>query len=76
MKPVGKLHALIGHVQFDERGRETGCCRMAQATAPFLDSTGAFRIPPQRGGGASGVTVARMRASTIVPRLRVRSAWV
>src|SRR4051794_31938541 len=28
------------HVRFDERGRETGCCRMAQATAPVLDSTG------------------------------------
>src|SRR3954452_11767084 len=27
------------HVRFDERGRETGCCRMAQATAPVLDST-------------------------------------
>src|SRR4051794_29766774 len=27
------------HVRFDERGRETGCCRMAQATAPVLAST-------------------------------------
>src|ERR1700693_6206862 len=27
------------HVRFDERGRETGRCRMAQVTAPFLDST-------------------------------------
>ncbi len=27
------------HVRFDERGRETGRCRMAQATAPFLNST-------------------------------------
>src|SRR2546421_11662926 len=26
-------------VRFDERGRETERCRMAQATAPFLDST-------------------------------------
>ncbi|MGJ5095806.1 hypothetical protein ACQR18_27265, partial [Bradyrhizobium oligotrophicum] len=25
--------------RFDERGGETGRCRMAQATAPFLDST-------------------------------------
>jgi hypothetical protein len=24
VKPVGKLDALIGHVQFDERGWETG----------------------------------------------------
>jgi hypothetical protein len=27
------------HVQFDERGWETKRCRMAQATAPILDST-------------------------------------
>src|SRR3954449_5346556 len=27
------------HVRFDERGRETGRCRMAQATVPVLDST-------------------------------------
>ena len=27
------------HVRFDERGRERGRCRMAQATAPFLNST-------------------------------------
>src|SRR3954454_22337394 len=27
------------HVRFDERGRETERCRMAQATAPVLDST-------------------------------------
>jgi hypothetical protein len=26
------------HGQFDERGRETGRCRMAQVTAPILDS--------------------------------------
>ena len=38
MKPVGKPDALIGHVRFDERGWETGRCRMAQATAPLLDS--------------------------------------
>src|SRR3979409_1095050 len=34
-----KPDALIGHVRFDERGWETGRCRMAQATAPILDST-------------------------------------
>lgn len=39
MKSVGKLDAGNPHVPFDERGRETGRCRMAQATAPFLDST-------------------------------------
>jgi hypothetical protein len=27
------------HVRFDERGWETERCRMAQATAPILDST-------------------------------------
>src|SRR3954449_1001016 len=31
------------HVQFDERGRETERCRMAQATAPVLDSTDHWR---------------------------------
>ena len=39
MKPVGKPDAGNPHVRFDERGRETGRCRMAQATAPVLDST-------------------------------------
>jgi hypothetical protein len=39
MKPVGKPDAGNPHVRFDERGRETGRCRTAQATAPFLDST-------------------------------------
>lgn len=28
-----------GHVRFDEQGRETERLQMAQATAPFLDST-------------------------------------
>src|SRR3954447_21714310 len=39
VKPVGKPDAGNPHVRFDERGRETGCCHMAQATAPVLDST-------------------------------------
>ena len=39
VKPVGEPDALIGHVRFDERGWETECCQMAQATAPILDST-------------------------------------
>src|SRR5262245_27523029 len=38
VKPVGEPDALIGHVRFDERGWETGRCRMAQAAAPILDS--------------------------------------
>ncbi len=39
VKPTGEPDALIGHVRFDERGWETERCRMAQATAPILDST-------------------------------------
>src|ERR1700730_8680806 len=39
VKPVGKPDAGNPHVRFDERGRETGRCRTAHATAPFLDST-------------------------------------
>src|ERR1700758_2388454 len=39
MKSVGKPDARNPHVRFDERGRETGRLQMAQATAPFLDST-------------------------------------
>jgi probable phosphoglycerate mutase len=38
MKSVGKPDALIGHVRFDERGRETGQLAMPHATAPFPDS--------------------------------------
>ena len=36
------------HVRFDERGRETERCRMAQATAPVLDSTMAASGPDHR----------------------------
>jgi hypothetical protein len=39
VKPVGEPYAVAPHVRFDERGWETGRCRMAQATAPILDST-------------------------------------
>ena len=38
------------HVRFDERGRETERCRMAQATAPVLDSTIDW-VPPARPAG-------------------------
>jgi hypothetical protein len=38
-KPVGEPDAGNPHVRFDERGWETERCRMAQATAPILDST-------------------------------------
>jgi hypothetical protein len=40
VKPVGKPDAGNRLVRFDERGWETERCRMAQATAPILDSTG------------------------------------
>src|ERR1700745_3963721 len=43
MKLVGKPDAGNRHVRFDERGQETECCHMAQATAPVLDSTSALR---------------------------------
>ena len=50
VKPVGEPDALIGHVRFDERGWETERCRMAQATAPILDSTiTAFAACPRFG---------------------------
>ena len=39
VKPVGEPDAGDRHVRFDERGWETECCRMAQATAPILDFT-------------------------------------
>jgi hypothetical protein len=39
VKPVGEPDAGDRHVRFDERGWETERCRMAQATAPVLDST-------------------------------------
>jgi hypothetical protein len=39
VKPVGEPDAGNPHVRFDEQGWETERCRMAQATAPILDST-------------------------------------
>jgi hypothetical protein len=44
VKLVGKPDAGNRHVRFDERGGETVRCRMAQATAPLLDSTHAARF--------------------------------
>ena len=44
MKPVGKPNAGNRHVRFDERGEKTECCRMAQATAPLLDSTNPLNV--------------------------------
>src|SRR5438270_11847860 len=48
MKPVGEPDAGDRHVRFDERGWETERCRMAQATAPILDSTS--RAAGEHGG--------------------------
>jgi hypothetical protein len=45
VKPVGKPDAGNRLVRFDERGWETERCRMAQATAPILDSTGTDSVP-------------------------------
>jgi hypothetical protein len=51
-KPVGEPDAGNPHVRFDERGWETERCRMAQATAPILDSTKAAQA------NAAGVSAA------------------
>ena len=45
VKSVGKPDALIGHVRFNERGRETERLAKPQAAAPFLDSTMANYFP-------------------------------
>ena len=39
VKPIGKPDAGNPPVRFDERGRETERCRMAQATAPYRSIT-------------------------------------
>src|SRR5947208_17091477 len=49
MNPVGKPDAGNRHVRFDERGEETERCRMAQVTAPLLDSTRFIRATAKRG---------------------------
>ena len=51
MKPVGELYAGNRLVWFDERGWETGRCRMAQVTAPILDST--VFVPNRRSLGSA-----------------------
>jgi hypothetical protein len=56
MKPVGEPDAVAPHVRFDERGWETGRCRMAQATAPILDSTS----PDQQAWSASASECGRL----------------
>jgi hypothetical protein len=68
VKPVGEPDAGDRHVRFDERGWETARCRMAQATAPILDSTDEQdpRLPWKFGGvvttqatGAAGLAQGR-----------------
>src|SRR5215475_13398078 len=54
VKPVGEPDAGDRHVRFDERGWETERCRMAQATAPILDSTFATYCTATRPRSLSG----------------------
>jgi hypothetical protein len=65
MKPVGEPDAVAPHVRFDERGWETGRCRMAQATAPILDSTEAEVGPISAKGRRADVYTAREFAEQI-----------
>src|SRR4051795_9583815 len=68
MKPVGKPDAGNPHVRFDERGRETECCRMAQATAPVLDSTpGKKQTASSCGDGGYGDGIAEVLETLDVP---------
>jgi len=86
VKPVGELYAGNRHVWFDERGWETGRCRMAQVTAPILDSTilcfSNFSVPSaparrvrtpeiDRGPSATG---SNRSSPTCAPRPGVRAA--
>src|SRR5262249_44329737 len=66
MKLVGKPDAGNRHVRFDERGQETECCHMAQATAPVLDSTKRREFITLL-GGAAGVAVAPAGVKTGCP---------
>ncbi len=78
MKLVGKPDAGNRPVRFDERGGETGRCRMAQATAPLLDSTRGTRttrrgsrrharLLEKRGIGARIEGTAALNMSNVVP---------
>src|SRR5271165_4263037 len=82
VKSVGKPDALIGHVRFDERGRETERLAKPQAAAPFLDSTSAktlarrlpeeaWRIVPWR-EGSNEILSSRFAAVRIRPASRDR----
>src|SRR4051794_31410119 len=61
------------HVRVDERGRETGRCRMAQAPAPVLDSTDASSRPKVVGGDQECRTT-RLENPSALPGAALRSA--
>jgi hypothetical protein len=63
MKPVGEPYAGNPHVRFDEQGWETERCRMAQATAPILDSTIAAQ---SRRSGTSAAGGSRRAAARVL----------
>src|SRR5215472_10098218 len=66
MKPVGEPDAGDRHVRFDERGWETERCRMAQVTAPILDSaeTAVLCVPANVCSGAKSGRAADITAMT------------
>jgi hypothetical protein len=72
VKPVGEPDAGDRHVRFDERGWETARCRMAQATAPILDSTEceAFPCPLWRRSWSISECNADIAESTQLTHLR------
>ena len=82
MKSVGKPDALIGHVRFDERGRETGRRRKAKQPRPSSTLTRRARSPAygrpprllRRSRPARRQNRLRRRPRAAAP-LRVPSRW-